>query len=332
MENIDMKHVEKVWAGADTVDKISDKDGNVLWSRIGSRVDWAYYDFVKNTLYFFGEVNSELEQKVAAGTAAKYNWKDTGYTDPPWSSDASLNCTDIVFDETALRIKPKSCWAWFCDFEKCNNITNPQYLDTSQVYEMESMFDGFGASSEEPPTQIDLTDWDTGKVENMESIFSAFYRHCPKPPKLLINTWNVSRVRNLNGAFEGCAMAAEPVASLDLSGWRTDACLDMSDMFHGYGNQAHEGACVLDLHNISTVNVDSFSGMWSYFAQGASSARVRWASTPEATIHEDAFDHSKFVDANYDFRIYVPDTYYDLYANKWPKIANVGHLAKQSQW
>jgi surface protein len=71
---------------------------------------------------------------------------------------------------------------------------------------------------------LDVTNWDTSNVTNMEEMFFENYKL-----KTItgLETWNTSNVTTMNKMFDGCSL----LTSLDLSNWDTSNVTNMTRMF-----------------------------------------------------------------------------------------------------
>ena len=127
----------------------------------------------------------------------------------------------VVFDESFKDARPKSCYTWFWCFEGLTRIEHLDYLNTSEVEVMQSMF-SFCTSLE----TLDLSSFNTEKVKNMYAMFDGSTNlRSIKLPQGFIG----SSVTNLFSMFKDCTSLTE----LDLSGSNSENVKDMSKMFYG---------------------------------------------------------------------------------------------------
>lgn len=127
----------------------------------------------------------------------------------------------VVFDESFKHARPKSCDQWFYLFEGLTKIEHLDYLNTSEVENMGSMFSNCTSLE-----TLDLSSFNTEKVTNMSEIFvGSTNLRTINLPKGFIG----SNVTDLNGMFRGCARLTE----LDLSGSNAEKVKDMCKMFYG---------------------------------------------------------------------------------------------------
>lgn len=142
--------------------------------------------------------------------------------EPLWRTPAERReIKTVVFDESFKDVRPPDCGTWFRWFEALTTIEHLDYLNTSEVEDMHSMF--FNCTSLET---LDLSSFNTEKVTNMLAMFEGSTSlRTIKLPKGFIG----SNVTDLNGMFRGCASLTE----LDLSGSNSENVKDMKEMFYG---------------------------------------------------------------------------------------------------
>lgn len=178
----------------------------------------------------------------------------------------------VVFDESFKHARPKSCDQWFYLFEGLTKIEHLDYLNTSEVENMGSMFSNCTSLE-----TLDLSSFNTEKVTNMSEMFvGSTNLRTINLPKGFIG----SNVTDLNGMFRGCASLTE----LDLSGSNAEKVKDMCNMFYGcfalsnlnlsgfktgsltdmrYLFSSCQSLESLDLSGFNTENVTSMESMFS---------------------------------------------------------------------
>lgn len=173
---------------------------------------------------------------------------DQGISESPlWMQlDERKKIKSVVFDESFKDARPTSCEIWFWWFEALTTIEHLDYLNTSEVKNMHSMFNNCTSLE-----TLDLSSFNTEKVKNMYSMFNdATNLRSIKLPKGFIG----SSVTNLNATFKGC----ESLTELDLSGSNTENVKDMSEMFYGC-----KALSKLDLTSFKTEQVTTMKSMFS---------------------------------------------------------------------
>lgn len=142
--------------------------------------------------------------------------------EPLWRTPAERReIKTVVFDESFKDVRPKDCKTWFWSFEALTTIEHLDYLNTSDVEDMHSMFSNCTSLE-----TLDLSSFNTEKVKNMYAMFNgATNLRSIKLPKGFI----ASSVTDLDATFKGC----ESLTELDLSGSNSENVKDMKEMFYG---------------------------------------------------------------------------------------------------
>ena len=152
-------------------------------------VDAVLWCSGNKTLYFVRKPNSLLgEGATWDGQTINRVWTgdavtNTQWTRPGWVGDVSV-ATRVVFDESFADARPKSCYAWFYDFNTLTTIEGLEYLNTSEVTNMNSIF--LGCSN---LTTLDVNSFDVSHVTNA----TAMFRSCNRLTTIYCdNTWNIA--------------------------------------------------------------------------------------------------------------------------------------------
>ncbi len=152
-----------------------------------SVMPYAVYD--ENTLTFYadGHKNSKI------GTIYSLN---QGSNSPNWYTDSTCeNVTRVVFDPSFANARPTTTNSWFVTMTNLVGIEGLEYLNTSEVTNMESMF-SLCRSLE----SIDVSGFDTQKVTTMNSMFNE----CNALKTLDLTSFNVRKVTNMQNMFSNC--------------------------------------------------------------------------------------------------------------------------------
>lgn len=178
----------------------------------------------------------------------------------------------VVFDESFKDARPKSCNAWFFCFEGLTKIEHLDYLNTSEVENMGSMFSKCTSLE-----TLDLSSFNTEKVTNMFEMFvgsmdlrtinlpkgfigsnvtdlNGMFRDCASLTELDLSGSNAEKVKYMGWMFYGC----DALSNLNLSGFKTGSLTDMRCLFSSC--QSLES---LDLSGFNTENVSSMVSMFS---------------------------------------------------------------------
>lgn len=194
------------------------------------------------------------------------------YARPLWANYVERKAIQtVVFDESFKDARPKSCNAWFYCFEGLTKIEHLDYLNTSEVENMGSMFSNCTSLE-----TLDLSSFNTEKVTNMSEMFvGSTNLRTINLPKGFIG----SNVTNLNATFRGCASLTE----LDLSGSNAEKVKDMCKMFYG--------CFVLSNLNLSGFKTGSLTDMRYLFSscQSLESLDLSGFNTENVTSMESMF-------------------------------------------
>lgn len=195
------------------------------------------------------------------------------YARPLWSNYVERKAIQtVVFDESFKHARPKSCDQWFYCFEGLTKIEHLDYLNTSEVENMGSMFSKCTSLE-----TLDLSSFNTEKVTNMLAMFegsmslrtiklpkgfigsnvtnlNATFRGCASLTELDLSGSNAEKVKNMGNMFDGCVA----LSNLNLSGFKTGSLTDMRYLFSSC--QSLES---LDLSGFNTENVSSMVSMFS---------------------------------------------------------------------
>lgn len=152
----------------------------------------------------------------------------------------------VVFDESFKDARPKSCNAWFFCFEGLTRIEHLDYLNTSEVENMGSMFEG--------STNLRTINLPKGFIGSNVTDLNGMFRGCASLTELDLSGSNAEKVKNMGSMFYGCVA----LSNLNLSGFKTGSLTDMRYLF--FSCQSLES---LDLSGFNTENVTSMESMFS---------------------------------------------------------------------
>ena len=222
------------------------------------------------TLTFYCDAN-----KSSFGTNAYELNTENNY--PGWYKDWSEGenpnkITKVVFDSSFKVARPTSTYHWFAYQEQLTEIIDIDYLNTSQVTNMDWMFSncfklkhielsGFDTqnvtditgifNSCYSLTGIDLSGFKTSKVTNMDYMFYS----CSSITNLNVSNFDTSSVTDMYCMFSGCSN----LTSLNLSNFKTDkVTASMAHMFEGCSKLV-----TLDLTSFNTSNVSAMDWMFN---------------------------------------------------------------------
>lgn len=199
---------------------------------------------------------------------------DQGISESPlWMQlDERMKIKSVVFDESFKDARPTTCVSWFLWFEALTTIEHLDYLNTSEVEYMNSMFTKCTSLE-----TLDLSSFNTEKVTDMQTMFegstnlrtinlpkgfigsnvtdlNGMFRGCVSLTELNLSGSNAEKVKNMGSMFYGCVA----LSNLNLSGFKTGSLTEMRYLFSSC--QSLES---LDLSGFNTENVTSMASMFS---------------------------------------------------------------------
>lgn len=199
---------------------------------------------------------------------------DQGISESPlWMQlDERMKIKSVVFDESFKDARPTTCVSWFLWFEALTTIEHLDYLNTSEVEYMNSMFTKCTSLE-----TLDLSSFNTEKVTDMQTMFegstnlrtinlpkgfigsnvtdlNGMFRGCVSLTELDLSGSNAEKVKNMGRMFYGCVA----LSNLNLSGFKTGSLTEMRYLFSSC--QSLES---LDLSGFNTENVTSMASMFS---------------------------------------------------------------------
>ena len=218
------------------------KTAHVIWCESNSTLYFVYTakEVTAGNKYDFTEDN----EVTALWSGADVT--DASYGFRKWTSTVDDYVKRVVFDESFKGVQPTSTEWWFKHCTELTSIEGLQYLDTSEVTNMEAMFDNCKNLS-----SLDLSHFNTSKVENMSSLFYG----CYSLKELDLSTFNTEKVEYMDAMFASCKALEE----LDVSKFNTGQVILMVAMFTSC-NSLKE----LDLSTFNTENVEDMEWMFSH--------------------------------------------------------------------
>jgi len=158
----------------------------------------------------------------------------------------------------------------FYNFSKLESIEGMEYLDTSDVTNMNRMF--YEMSS---LTTLDLGNFDTSKVTNMNSMFYGMSSLI----SLNLSNFDTSKVTNMNSMF----YKTSSLTDLDISNFNTSSVTNMGMMFRDMSSLTS-----LDVSNFDTAKVSDM-GMMFYGMSSLISLNLSSFDTSEVRTMENMF-------------------------------------------
>ena len=162
---------------------------------------------------------------------------------------ASMNAVNIDDEKSDYEIK-----LWLDPTDK----TAYYYTESEKVYlnadSSEMFFPGFNGQKIKNILELDLSNFDTSKVTNMQYMF----RGMSSLTTLNLSNFNTSRVTNMGGMF----VDMRNLTSLNLSNFNTSNVTNMSSMFSDMRNLT-----TLNLSNFNTSKVTNMNSMFSHVSK-----------------------------------------------------------------
>ncbi len=136
---------------------------------------------------------------------------------PAWYSNKDKVCK-VVFDKSFSEARPTSTYGWFRSMSKLTSIEGMEYLNTSEVTSMESMFCFCSGLA-----SVDLSHFNTANVTTMEDMFMS----CEAMTSIDCSSFNTSAVTTMEYMFAYCSK----LTSVNLSSFNTVNIKTMDQMF-----------------------------------------------------------------------------------------------------
>ena len=150
----------------------------------------------------------------------------------------------VVFDASFADARPTSCHCWFKECYDLKAIEGIEHLNTENVTDMKSMFNGCGNL-----TELNVSNFDTRNVTDMADMFHGCYGLAT----LNVSGFDTRNVTDMASMFYGCSN----LNTIDVSNFDTRNVTSMKSMFNGCGNLTK-----LEASNFSTQNVTDMGWMF----------------------------------------------------------------------
>ena len=151
---------------------------------------YACYTSSNTTLTFY----YDNQRSSRTGTTYDLN---TGNYSPGWYTDGTYsNVSEVKFDPSFTNARPTTCHSWFRDMAQLQTIYGLNYLNTSAVTHMVSMFRGCSSL-----TVLDLSSFSTANVIAMGGMFMG----CSNLRTIYAGSgWSTAAVEASAGMFYSC--------------------------------------------------------------------------------------------------------------------------------
>ncbi|MGY0165355.1 BspA family leucine-rich repeat surface protein [Lactococcus petauri] len=174
---------------------------------------------------------------IGEGTFAK----SINHMDSPWRLWKE-KITSIVFEGKVILNQDSSFL--FNDLKNVKTISNFTNVDTSEVNNMHSVFQGMSSLEE-----LDLSNFNTSKVTDMLAMFSG----ASSLRELDLSTFDTSKVKGMNYMFNDMTS----ITTLNVSNFNTEEVIAFDGMFRGMTSLIN-----LDLSSFNTLKATNMYGMF----------------------------------------------------------------------
>ena len=175
---------------------------------------YANYTSSNTTLTFY----YDTQRSSRTGTTYDLN---EGTNDTGWDTDGTnASVTKVVFDPSFAGARPTTTCDWFYGMTNLESITGMEYLNTSEVTNMNWMFLECSKL-----TSVDVSHFNTSKVTSMYSMFNS----CTGLTSLDLSSFNTSNVEIMIYMFYGCSNLRTIYVG---NGWSTAAVTFSGNMFY----------------------------------------------------------------------------------------------------
>lgn len=199
-----------------------------------------YVVFNNGTLTFY----CDNQRSSRAGETYDLNDMDINYGTPGWMNHGK-SITKAVFDASFANARPTTTYNWFLNCSNLIELQGLNYLNTSEVTNMSSMFDYCYSL-----TNLDVSNFNTTKVTKMRRLFY----NCYNLTALDVSNFNTSNVTDMESMFNSCS----GLSFLDVSHFNTEKVTNMSGMFNKCSSLIS-----LDISNFNTANVTNMFCMFN---------------------------------------------------------------------
>ena len=173
-----------------------------------------YYDRMmslrEGTVYTNFEAHPYIDYMSAFGdcvTETGMDWHEANNsTDMGMDYEFDDVFTYVVIDPSFAAFRPTTTAYWFKDFTGLESITGLEYLNTSEVTDMRSMFlncgcDPYSMHEDNRLTTLDLSNFATSAVTDMTDMFCG----CSNLETIIVsNSWTTDAVTKSSNMFSGC--------------------------------------------------------------------------------------------------------------------------------
>lgn len=291
---------------------------------VGGADDYLYFVRTPETI----AVNNEYDGKLVKAVYAYDNFKVANPDDDlTWAWSGNTLIRHVVFEPSFSNVHLTTLEG-FLRGDPNNSITDVdglEYLNTSEVTSMRSMFEGcveltsLDVSSLDMSgvqdmgcmfkgcsnvTTINLSGVNTSNVTNMENLFAG----CSNLQSLDLSSLDTRRVTRMSHLFERC----RSLNTLDVSPLNTSSVTDMEAMFSGCYFQGNDGTIGLQELDVNTFDMANVTNTKEMFLNCGALQTIYCDNTWDVPISDDMFKGCTSLSAHIS---YDPDKVDGTYAN-----------------
>ena len=227
---------------------------------------YACYTPSNKTLTFY------YDTQRASRTGTTYDLNTDNL--PEWVNDHNAIVLKVVFDRLFANARPTSTCGWFLDMQYLQTITDMNYLNTSEVTNMSSMF-----ALCPKLTSLDLSSFNTSKVIDVTGMFNG----CNGLTSLDLSSFNTSKVTYMTFMFYNCTNLRTIYVG---DGWSTAAVgLYSDDIFNGCTSLVGGMGTTYDENHVDKAyaHIDGGPSNPGYFTRDPNSPEAYACYTPSNT-------------------------------------------------
>ena len=194
-----------------------------------------------------------------------------GENTPGWCSEETtynMDITRVVFDPSFANARPTSTYEWFSSLCNADHFDGLNYLNTSEVTTMKSMFSDCYAV-----LTADLSNFDTRKVTDMTTMFAFCIAE-----QLDLSSFSTENVTNMFGMFGYCSSLKTIYVG---DGWSTAGVTNSDYMFGSCTSLVGGKGTTYDENHIDAAyaHIDGGPSNPGYFTQSLKRGDVNGDST-----------------------------------------------------
>jgi len=162
-----------------------------------------------------------------------------GEEDPDWVLDSNnRNVEKVVFDASFAKARPTTTYSWFLNCDYLEEIKGIEYLNTSEVKNMHTMF-----ALCQKLKSVDVSHFDTRAVEDMGGMFSF----CTSLERIDVSHFDTSNTWLLQSMFNQCQSLTEvnlsnfDTSEADYLGYLFKGCTNLKTVYLGSGFVSDNG-------------------------------------------------------------------------------------------